>query len=173
MRNCSRDGYWMTSIVQPGFIRTGHQPVGCLNLFHCFPIDSISGSIYTYIKFAIIYFILMTPKFFVKLGQKCSLQWWEKMVYLLSVLQYIEFPWSQSMISGSHGLKYKRDCRDIKEVKPACVHPDVKEFKTGFFSFDCRPDKYGRKKGIETTCRFQPSSDGQNSVWISIPVSSK
>lgn len=70
------------------------------------------------------------------------------MVCLLSVLQHTEFLWNQTMISGSHGLKYLWDCRDIKEVKPACVLPDVKEFKTGFFSFDCRPDKYGGKEGI-------------------------
>lgn len=79
-------------------------------------------------------------------AKKNSLQWWEEMVYLLIVLLYIEFLWSQMTISDFHGLKYQWTAGRIWEVKPACVCPITKEFKTWFFLFDCRPDMCGGRK---------------------------
>lgn len=68
------------------------------------------------------------------------------MVYLPNILLYIEFLWSQTTISDFHGLKYQWTAARIWEVKPACVCPNVKEFKTCLFLFDWRVDMCGGKK---------------------------
>lgn len=99
------------------------------------------------IKFSTIYFISITSKFFFKLGQKkfppvarkdgisprgTSVLW-----VSLEPNYDLSFPWAD--ISGTAGSR--------REVKPACVCPNVKEFKTFFFfSFDCRTDIYGGGK---------------------------
>lgn len=85
------------------------------------------------IKFSTIYFISITSKFFFKLGQKkfppvarkdgisprgTSVLW-----VSLEPNYDLSFPWAD--ISGTAGSR--------REVKPACVCPNVKEFKTFFF----------------------------------------
>lgn len=124
-----------------------------------------------------IYFILITPKFFFKLGQKKvpssgEKRWYTSLMYFCTLNWFGAKLWSQIPtgwnISGTAG--------SIREVKPACVRPNVKEFKHWFFFFFSiwlQSWQVWGTKGTEGTCSFQPSSDGQNSFWILTPVSSK
>lgn len=97
-----------------------------------------------------IYFILITPKFFFKLGQKKvpssgEKRWYTSLMYFCTLNWFGAKLWSQIPtgwnISGTAG--------SIREVKPACVRPNVKEFKHWFFfffPFDCRAGRYGGQK---------------------------
>lgn len=122
------------------------------------------------IKFSIIYFISITPKPFFKLGQKRSLQCWEKMVYHPNVLLWVslepnyDLRFPRADISGAAG--------SVREVKPASCAQMSRNSEHGSF-FHCQGWHLWGKGGIEGLCSFQTTSNGQHCFSILLPVSSK